>query len=220
MFTGLIQTTGSIAIISSRSNYKLLTIKPDVPFTNIEMGESVAVDGCCLTVTQFDKSFVTVEASPESVKTTIIGKYSSGRKVNLERALLPTDRLGGHIVSGHVDCVGEIDTTRKVGGSTELSIRYPDKFAAYLVDKGSVTINGISLTVNRIKKDIFEVNIIPHTRLATTVQNFKKGEMVNLEFDIIGKYIARMINSSSKEGLTINKLIESGWNNTSWSNND
>lgn len=220
MFTGLIQTTGSISVISSRSNYKLLTIKPDVAFTNIEMGESVAVDGCCLTVTQFDKNYLTVEASPESVKTTIISKYGSGRKVNLERALLPTDRLGGHIVTGHVDCVGELDTVRKVGDSTELSIKFPDRFASYLVDKGSVTINGISLTVNKLYEDKFNVNIIPHTKTATTVQKFKKCEAVNLEFDIIGKYVARMITTSSKGGVTINKLIESGWNNTSWSNND
>lgn len=220
MFTGLIQTTGSISVVGSRGNYKLLTIKPDVAFENIELGESVAVDGCCLTVTKFDKNSIIVEASPESVKTTIIGKYGSGRKVNLERALLPTDRLGGHMVSGHVDCVGEINNLRKSGGSTELSISYPAKFAPYLVSKGSVAINGISLTVNELRGNIFEVNIIPHTHQATTVQKFKMGEAVNLEFDIIGKYIARMIQTNSKKSLSLDKLIESGWDNTSWSNND
>ncbi|RKX18369.1 MAG: riboflavin synthase [Candidatus Zixiibacteriota bacterium] len=220
MFTGLIQTIGSITVVGSRGNYKLLTIKPDVPFENTALGESVAVDGCCLTVTRFDRSFVTVEVSPESVRTTIIGKYNSGQKVNLERALLPTDRLGGHMVTGHVDCLGEIVNISKIGGSIELSIRYPEGFAPYLVPKGSVAINGISLTVNELQENIFEVNIIPHTRQATTVQNFKMGDSVNLEFDIVGKYIARMIKTSSKEELTINKLIESGWNNTGWSKDD
>lgn len=220
MFTGLIQTTGSIAVVGSRGNYKLLTIKPDIPFENITLGESVAVDGCCLTVTKFDNSYVTVEASPESVKTTIISKYSSGRKVNLERALLPTDRMGGHMVTGHVDSVGEINNLRKIGGSTELSIKYAEKFAAYIINKGSIAINGISLTVNELQGNIFEVNIIPHTHQATTVQNFKRGDAVNLEFDIVGKYIARMIKSNPKKHLTINKLMESGWNTTSWSNND
>ncbi len=220
MFTGLIQSTGSIVTIGSKGNYKLLTIKPTVPFENVEMGESVAVDGCCLTVTKFDKNSIVVEASPESVKTTLIAKYSSGNIVNLERALLPTDRMGGHIVSGHIDCLGQINNVSKIGGSTELSIKYPEEFDSYLVPKGSITINGISLTVNRIEKNILEVNIIPHTRLATTVQNFKKGGFVNLEFDIIGKYIARMINSKTKKSLTIDNLINSGWNNTSWSNDD
>ncbi len=220
MFTGLIQTTGSIAVVGSRGNYRLLTIKPDIPFENTELGESVAIDGCCLTVTEFDRSFITVEASQESVSTTIIGKYNSGHKVNLERALMPTDRLGGHMVTGHIDCIGEIVNIRKIGGSTELSIKYPNEYASFLVSKGSVAVNGISLTVNELRENIFEVNIIPHTGQATTVQNFKRGDSVNLEFDIVGKYIARMMKIDSKEGLTINKLIESGWNNTSWSNND
>ncbi len=220
MFTGLIQSTGSITTVGSRGNYKLLTIKPDIPFENVELGESVAVDGCCLTVTKFDKNSIVVEASPESVKTTLIAKYSSGNIVNLERALLPTDRMGGHMVSGHVDCLGEINDIRKIGGSTELSIKYPEEFDSYLVPKGSVAINGISLTVNELEKNILKVNIIPHTRYATTVQNFKKGSFVNLEFDIIGKYIARMMTNKTKNNITIDKLINSGWNNTSWSNDD
>ena len=220
MFTGLIQSTGSIATIGSKGNYKLLTIKPDIRFENVELGESVAVDGCCLTVTKFDKNSFIVEASPESVKTTLIAKYNSGNIVNLERALLPTDRMGGHMVSGHVDCLGEINDVRKIGESTELSIRYPEDFDSYLVPKGSVAINGISLTVKELEKNILKVNIIPHTRLATTVQNFKKGNYVNLEFDIIGKYIARMMTNKTKENITIDKLINSGWNNPSWSNDD
>jgi len=220
MFTGLIQTTGSIAAIGSRSNYKLLTIKPDNLFDNIEMGESIAVDGCCLTVTKFDKKSFTVEASPESVKTTIIAKYNSGNIVNLERALLPTDRLGGHMVSGHVDCLGEIKDIKKIGDSIELSIKYPDEFDSYLIPKGSIAINGISLTINKLKDKILTVNVIPHTHQATTIHNFKRGININLEFDMIGKYVARMINGKNKNGLTIDKLINSGWNNTVWSNND
>jgi riboflavin synthase len=220
MFTGLIQTTGTITNLGSRGDYRLLAIKPGSPFADIRLGESIAVDGCCLTITAFDKNSLTVEASRESLKATIISKYSLGRVVNLERALLPTDRLGGHMVTGHIDCVGEIDTYQEIGGSIVIAVRYPEKFALFLVSKGSIAMNGISLTVNAIKEDIFDVNIIPHTLKATTVASMKKGDKINLEFDIIGKYLARQIENKSREGLTMSKLIASGWNNTGWSGND
>ena len=220
MFTGIIQTVGTIEIISSRGNYKLLTIKPASRFEKLELGESISVDGCCLTVTQFDKNDFTVEASQESVRTTIINKYSVGRKVNLERALLPSDRLGGHIVAGHVDCIGEISDLKKIGESVELSITYPDQFASLVVSKGSIAINGISLTINEIKDDNFATNIIPHTQHVTTIENMKRRDNVNLEFDIIGKYVARLAEIKATGRLTIDKLINSGWNNTGWSNND
>lgn len=220
MFTGIIQTVGSISVIGSRGNYKLLTIQPESRFEGLELGESIAVDGCCLTVTRFDKNSFTVEASQESVKTTIIDKYSTGRKVNLERALLPSDRLGGHIVAGHVDCIGEISDVKKIGESVELSVMYPKQFASLVVSKGSIAINGISLTINEIKDGIFTANIIPHTQHVTTMQDLKKRDKVNLEFDIIGKYVARLAETKAASGLTIDKLINSGWNSTGWSNND
>ena len=211
MFTGIIATVGSIENIRIRGNYKLLTIKPSRMFDKPEPGESIAVDGCCLTVTEFDKKTFTVEVSQESTRLTIINNYKNGTIVNLERALLPASRLGGHFVSGHVDCKGSIAGTKMIGDSLEISIRFPREFENFLVEKGSIALNGISLTVNVVKGDTFTVNLIPYSQEETTVNSFKAGDEVNLEFDILGKYIARFLNKDKKNNLTIDKLIESGW---------
>lgn len=211
MFTGIIATTGTIENIRSRGNYRLLTVKPSNMFEALEPGESIAVDGCCLTVTEFDKKTFTVEASQESTRLTIIDKYKNGTIVNLERALLPTSRLGGHFVSGHVDCTGEITGTKMIGDSLELSVGYPGDYENYLVAKGSIALNGISLTVNEVKGNTFTVNLIPFSQKETTVDSMKTGDRINLEFDILGKYIVKFLNKDKKNTLTIDKLIESGW---------
>jgi riboflavin synthase len=211
MFTGIIETVGEIKSSVARGNYRVLTIRPAIPFKKIELGESVAVDGCCLTVTAFNKNEFSVEASQETIGLTLVGGYRTGDKVNLERALLPTSRLGGHFVNGHIDCVGQIISITRIGESREISVRYSPEFESYLVPKGSVAINGISLTVNEIKGDQFTVNIIPHTFDVTTIGNFKTARKVNLEFDLIGKYISKQINNNNKKPITIEKLIESGW---------
>ena len=211
MFTGIIETVGTVAGIMPKGNYKLLKLKPDKAFEDMAVGESVAVDGCCLTVTEFDKTSLTVEASQETTGLTIIENYKTGTRVNLERALIPTGRLGGHFVTGHIDCTGKIHEAKTIGESLELSVRFPEEFGVYLVAKGSVAINGISLTVNRVEKDIFSVNLIPFTREWTTVDSFRTGVKVNLEFDLLGKYVVRLLGKEKKNGLTIDKLIESGW---------
>ncbi len=211
MFTGIIETTGEIAATATRGNYRILAIKPAIPFEKIELGESIAIDGCCLTVTAFDKRGFSVEASQETIGLTLVKDYSEGTRVNLERALLPTSRLGGHFVTGHIDCVGHIKSVAKVGESNEITVQYPLDFKNYLVTKGSIAINGISLTVNEIKGDQFTVNIIPHTFDATTAGIFRAGHRVNLEFDLIGKYINKQPNNNNKKPITIEKLIESGW---------
>ncbi|MFH2037545.1 MAG: riboflavin synthase [Candidatus Zixiibacteriota bacterium] len=215
MFTGIIETVGTVTIIIPRGNYKLLRIKPGNMFNNIQMGESIAVDGCCLTVTEISLNDFVVEASQETLKLAITGQYQVGQIVNLERALLPTSRMGGHIVSGHIDCLGEIAKIDKVGNSIELSVKFPEEYETLLVDKGSIAINGISLTVNIVKNRIFTVNIIPFTQMETTINRYKIGQKINLEFDILGKYVAKMLSHENKarkkNNLSIDKFIESGW---------
>lgn len=211
MFTGIIETIGTITKLGGKGNYDLLTIDPDKAFDAIQLGESIAVDGCCLTVTTFDRKSFTVEASQETLATTIVGDYKTGIRVNLERALPASGRLGGHIVSGHIDCIANILNINAIGESLEVIVDYPDEFAGYLVPKGSVAINGVSLTVNRINKKGFSVNLIPYTQRMTSPETWKKKNNVNLEFDILGKYVYRLQNIKPKAGLTLDKLTKSGW---------
>lgn len=213
MFTGIIETVGKVIGITPRGNYKLFRIEPNKAFKNVVLGESIAVDGCCLTVTENDSQSFTVEASQETIKLSIAKEYRPNLKVNLERALIPSDRLGGHIVTGHVDCRGTITGLEKIGESLELTIKYPDEFDDLIVPKGSIAINGISLTVNDVGEHEFTVNLIPYTREGTTVGGFRTGDEVNLEFDLLGKYTARMLQKQgkNKSNLSINKLIDAGW---------
>jgi len=211
MFTGIIETVGKVAGIETKGNYRMLTVEPRKMFDNLELGESIAVDGCCLTVTEFDKRTFTAEASQESLSLTIIGNYEIGSSVNLERALTAGSRLGGHFVQGHVDCIGKLIEIKQIGESLVAGVEYPGEFGPYLVAKGSIAISGISLTVNELEGNRFWVNIIPHTSGNTTVESWKAGDKLNLEFDIIGKYIARQMAAVNRKELTIDKLIEAGW---------
>jgi len=211
MFTGIIETIGLIEEIKTRANYRLITIRPDKKFENIAFGESIAVDGCCLTVTAYDTDTFTVEASQETVRLTLVKEYNKGRRVNLERALQPTGRLGGHFVTGHVDCPGNIQNLNQSGDSWVLSVEFPEEFAPFVVAKGSIAVNGISLTVNDIAASVLTVNLIPHTYQATNIKGFRAGDAVNLEFDLIGKYVVQMFKNKSNKGITWDKLIESGW---------
>lgn len=211
MFTGIIETTGKISGLSTRGNYRLICVKPFRPFEDIKIGESIAVDGCCLTVTKFSRNDFTVEASQETSRLTLVKSYKSGTMLNLERALRPTDRMGGHYVTGHVDCMGELIDIKNIGESVVLKIGLPDKFADLIVEKGSIAINGVSLTINETSDKTFMVNIIPHTVSETTIDTFKAGSFVNLEFDILGKYIYKYMKNKNNTGLTFDKLIRSGF---------
>ncbi len=212
MFSGIIETTGKITGLKTRGNYQILTIRPDRPFENVLIGESIAVDGCCLTLTAFNKKEFEVEASQETARLTILNSYKNGSMVNLERALLPTSRMGGHYVTGHIDCLGQIAGLRNIGESLEIEIDFPDSFNDLVVEKGSIAVNGISLTVNIVKKNSLTLNIIPHTQAETTLTDLKKNQSVNLEFDILGKYVINYLkNSKNKTGLTLNILTESGF---------
>jgi riboflavin synthase len=211
MFTGLIEQTGIIRRITARGNYRVVSIEAPNLSAQLQVGESIACDGACLTVVSSSKSAFVVEASQETSARTILDLYKTGARINLERAMKLGDRLGGHLVSGHVDAVGEIASIKKIGESLELVVKFDQQFDSLVIEKGSIAINGISLTINEVRTGKISVNIIPHTSHATTVSNMKEGDAVNLEFDMIGKYILKTSGLSAKRGVTRDKLIESGW---------
>ena len=211
MFTGLIEQIGTVKHIQVRNDFKILTVESGYKTSDFQLGESIACDGACLTVVSFDKKSFTVEASSETIARTILGMYKAGSKLNLERAMKLGDRMGGHLVSGHIDTVGKIEYLKPAGDSIEIAVSFSNEFDSLVIDKGSIAINGVSLTINKTKEGWLSVNIIPHTGAATTLTVFKQGDAVNLEFDMIGKYVQKMISKKEKNTLTIDKLIESGW---------
>lgn len=211
MFTGLIQATGTIAKVVSRGNYTVLTVESPLADGALEDGESVACDGACLTVIASSQGSFDVEASQETTDVTILPKYRPGTSINLERALRVGDRLGGHFVMGHVDDIGRIDYVRPVGRSLEVAVTHRSAYDRLIIPKGSIAINGLSLTVNTVRSGWFSVNLIPHTVGHTTVESWRSGDPVNLEFDMIGKYLERFANNRSRSSLTIDKFIEGGW---------
>lgn len=199
MFTGLIQQTGLVRAASRSGSSYALEIELSAYPEDIALGESIAVDGVCLTVTRFVRPRVWMDVSFESLERTTLKDAHSSRRVNLERALRLSDRLGGHIVSGHVDGVGMITSLLPRGEFREITVRFPDELAKYLAEKGSVAIDGISLTVNTVTRDSFSVAVIPHTMSETTIQDWRVGRKVNLEVDVIARYVERMMGSSRNE---------------------
>jgi len=211
MFTGLIETVGMLKELKSRGNYKILTVLSDILPDDIKLGESIACDGVCLTVVEVKKDAFVVEASHETAERSVLNRYKTGARINLERALRVGDRLGGHFVSGHIDDTGTVDFLKPVGESWELAVKYDTAHDIYIVEKGSIAINGLSLTVNKCRPGWFNVNLIPHTVKETTIGDLKSGDRVNLEFDLVGKYIVKLNDHKDKKGLTNDILRESGW---------
>lgn len=212
MFTGLIEDIGRVAAFERRGSAGLLRIETALPLREIAIGDSVAVNGACLTVTLRGDGSLTFDVSPESLDGTMIGSLASGSPVNLERALRLGDRMGGHIVTGHIDCIARLARMRETSGNRVLEFTLPPENARYLVTKGSVAINGISLTVNRVTSNGFSVNIIPLTQTSTTLASLKIGDQVNIETDIIGKYVERLIQPwKAGDGLTMKTLAENGF---------
>lgn len=194
MFTGLIEGLGRIVRVTPQGPDAVLVVAPPWPLAEAVMGESVAINGACLTVTGAGGQGFSLDVSAESLGRTTLGRLRPGDSVNLERALKLGERLGGHLVTGHVDCVGSIARIQRVGGSIRITIAIPAEHLRYVVEKGSVAVDGISLTVNQVQAAGFELNIIPHTLAATTLQLVKEGDSVNIETDLIGKYVARLLN--------------------------
>jgi riboflavin synthase len=194
MFTGLVEDVGTIVRLDRRSDAVILGIAPGtIPAAELTLGESVAVNGVCLTVTERDRSQFIVLAGGETLRRTNLGDLRIRSKVNLERALRVGDRLGGHLVSGHVDAIGELASRRDLGANLDITIRAPREALRYVVEKGSITIDGISLTVNRVDDYSFAVALIPHTVDKTTLASRRIGDKVNLEVDVIGKYVEKLL---------------------------
>ena len=193
MFTGIIEGLGTIKGIKTSGEGLCFEIYPDFPIDNPKEGESIAVNGVCLTGTTISESFFSADISPETLSRSTLGFHKKGDRVNLERALRFSDRLGGHIVSGHVDCVGEIVEKKPVGKFTIFEISLRPELDRYIIEKGSIALDGMSLTVNTCSLGRFSVAIIPHTAKLTTMGFRKKGDKVNIEVDLIGKYIEKIM---------------------------
>ncbi|MFP2930396.1 riboflavin synthase [Pyxidicoccus sp. 3LG] len=191
MFTGLIQDLGRVERVVP-GGMTDLWIRTALGAEKFDLGESIAVDGACLTVVERSGDTFKVQAAPETLRRTTLGAVRPGDRVNLERALALGDRLGGHLVSGHVDAVSEVLETYPEGGSWVMVFRLPGELAPYFIEKGSVAIDGISLTVNTVGEDRFSVQLIPETQERTTLRGKAVGTRVNLEADQIGKYVARL----------------------------
>lgn len=192
MFTGIIETIGTVISTEEKGANKIFTIASSVS-GELKVDQSVSHDGVCLTVTHVSDGMHTVEAVQETISRTTLKEWKPGSKINLERAISANARIDGHFVQGHVDTVTEIVSIEDKKGSWEFTFYLPEKEKLLIVEKGSVAINGVSLTVARLKKRKFSVAIIPYTFDNTNFSALKKGDMVNIEFDILGKYIRRMI---------------------------
>ena len=215
MFTGLIEQVGRLEKIERRGSSGCLVVAATFPPEEIRLGDSIAVNGVCLTVTQMRSGSLSFDVSPETLERTSFRDAVVGAPVNLERALRLSDRLGGHLVTGHVDCVARIVERREVSGNIYMAFTLPADHARFLVEKGSVTIDGISLTVNAVTDAGFSVNIIPHTASQTTLSFRRTGDIVNIETDILGKYLDRLLStrreSPEGEGLSLELLAKSGF---------
>ncbi|GAO36973.1 riboflavin synthase subunit alpha [Sulfuricella sp. T08] len=192
MFTGIIEAVGQIKQVEQRDQGVRLTIASDrLDFSDVAVGDSIAANGVCLTVISLAGNAYTVDVSQESLNCTV--GLSEPGEVNLEKAMRLSDRLGGHLVSGHVDGVGEVVKFEPVGESHRLMIRAPRELSRFIAPKGSITVNGVSLTVNEVSDDAFSINLIPHTLDVTTLKHIQPGSRVNLEVDMLARYVDRLL---------------------------
>jgi riboflavin synthase len=193
MFTGIIEDIGQLLQQRHRQDGLALRIGSRLPAEGVRLGDSIAVNGACLTVTAFDPASFEVDVSHETLASTTLGGLRPGARLHLERALALGDRLGGHLVSGHVDGIGELETRRPQGANLDLVFSAPPEVAAFLVSKGSVAVDGVSLTVNEPGRDRFRVTLVPHTLGQTLLGERRVGDKVNLESDLLGKYVKRFV---------------------------
>ena len=198
MFTGIIETVGRVSSIDRKGDMYVLAVDSDLPANEVAIGESVSVDGFCLTVVRKASRTLSFEISPETVDKTTAKDLRPGSKVNLERALRLSDRLGGHLVAGHVDGVGRIKSAVTEGGFRIIKIALPRGLGRYMIDKGSVAIDGISLTINSVKADEIAIGVIPHTLENTALGSKRPGDRVNVEADLIGKYVEKLSGRQGK----------------------
>jgi riboflavin synthase len=215
MFTGLIEEIGEIKSIEKGAKSARITIKAERILEGIKLGDSVSTNGVCLTVTEFNKSNFSVDVMAETIRSSNLGKLKPGSKVNLERALKLGDRLGGHMVSGHIDGIGTIIDFYKEENAIWVSVETTVDILKYIVHKGSITIDGISLTVAYVDENIFKVSIIPHTKDETTLLIKKIGDEVNLESDMMAKYVEKLLKygeaPKEKKSIGMDFLQENGF---------
>ena len=217
MFTGIVEEIGIVKSVQS----KVITIEANKIFDDLHLGDSVAVNGTCLTVSSFDNKIFNADVTQETLNRTNLGSLKNGSRVNLERAMTLSGRFGGHIVSGHIDGVGSIKSMKKDDNAIILTIEVPRQLMKYIVEKGSVAVDGISLTVASLTDNTFSIAVIPHTLKETVLYYKKEDDKVNIENDVIGKYVERLLtfkeddkensNDSKKSNITMEFLLKNGF---------
>ena len=203
MFTGLVEEKGTLIDKIPTGDGFQFTIEAKKIMNDLKIGSSVAVNGCCLTVVKINENTFSVDTIEETLNKTNLGVLKQGMKVNLERPLEANERLGGHFVLGHIDTTGKIEAIQELSNSHWITISFPDKFKHYLIYVGSVAIDGVSMTVAELKNNVFSVGVIPHTWKETIFADKKVGDTVNLEFDVLGKYVERIMEGKSPQDFNI-----------------
>lgn len=211
MFTGIIKAQGRIGAIERRGGDVRMTVtSAGLDWSAFEIGESIAVNGVCLTAVALRKDGFDTDVSVETLDVTALGQLSVGADVNLEPSIRAGDRLGGHLVSGHVDCVGVVVAMASDARSVRLTIEIPAEYARYVARKGSICVDGVSLTINEVSGNRFELNIIPHTTEVTIIGHYSTGSIVNIEVDLLARYVERLIGKDDG-GLSVEFLKEHGY---------
>jgi riboflavin synthase len=211
MFTGIIKARGTITAMEQRSGDVRLTVRSDgLPWGEYEVGESVAVNGVCLTAVALHGDGFDTDVSVETLDVTALGGLAVGSEVNLEPSISLGERLGGHLVSGHVDCTGKVVSRQADARSIRLAIEIPKDYARYVAKKGSVCVDGVSLTVNEVSGNTFELNIIPHTAEVTIIDDYAPGTVVNVEVDLLARYLERLLDRDG-DGISLEFLKSHGY---------
>lgn len=212
MFTGIIKAIGRVAKMEQQGGDLRLTItSADLPWKEFAVGESISVNGVCLTAVEFLGNGFVADVSAETTKVTALANLAEGSRVNLEPSVSLGERLGGHLVSGHIDCVGQIKTRETDARSVRLVIGIPAEYSRYIASKGSVCIDGVSLTVNEVSDNTFGVNIIPHTADVTIIGDYRTGIEVNIEVDLLARYVERLLTSGDESTITKETLRAHGY---------
>ena len=211
MFTGIIEATGSIAQITPKGgDVQVRDNSGKLDLTDVALGDSIATNGVCLTVVELFADGYAADVSNETIKNTGFANYRAGQQVNLEKAMLPTTRFGGHMVSGHVDSVSRVAAIYDNGRAKDIWVELPTDLKKYVVKKGSITIDGISLTVNDVNESQFKLTIVPHTSSETTLDKINVGSQVNVEIDLIARYVERLIQTKDN-GVSMDLLARTGF---------
>lgn len=218
MFTGIIESLGEISDMQPRGNDQRITIQTGkLDLGDVKIGDSIATNGVCLTAVELGSGYFVADVSIETIKRSGFAHYRKGQAVNLEKAMMATSRFGGHIVSGHVDGVGEIQSIHDLGQTWEIWVKAPDNLAKYLAEKGSVTVDGVSLTVNDVNGAAFKLTLVPHTLKETIIQHYQTGTKVNLEVDVVARYLERLMmgdkaaESGKSADISLSVLAENGY---------